>query len=269
MILVNGVAATSIPADDRGLAYGDGVFRTLLAVNGQPLHWARHYAKLAADCARLGIVCPAEPVLLAEACAVSHGQPQAAVKIIVTRGSGPRGYAPTEPAAPLRVVMASPLAAHDQPTMALGIHAHLCQIRLSLQPTLAGVKHLNRLENVLARGEWRNAEIREGLMLDPEGSAIGGTMSNLFIVENNALATPDLSRCGVAGVTRQRVIDWAQRVGVPCTIENLPLQRVLAADEVFFVNSLIGVWFVIRMDENHWPGAKLALAIGEALQSEN
>ena len=264
MLLINGTAADNIPAIDRGLAYGDGVFRTLRAVDGKPLHWARQYARLAHDCARLTLPCPAEPALWNEVCRAGAAYPYTAIKIIVTRGSGPRGYAPPEAPAPLRVVISSP---YQPQAVEEGIHAHLCKLRLSHQPALAGVKHLNRLENVLARAEWQDPEIREGLLLDHDGNAIGGTMSNLFIVEDGALLTPDVSRCGVAGVTRDRVMAIAQTLGIACRVENCALQRLRDASEVFFVNSLIALWPLRRLEQQLWRVGACSRQIQNALAS--
>ena len=267
MMLINGAPAESIPATDRGLAYGDGVFRTLSALSGEPQHWARHYAKLSADSTVLGIPCPAEALLLAETRAVAVVQPLAAVKIIVTRGSASRGYAPPQPCTPTRVVMSAPRL--QFPEARVGITVHLCRMTLSHQPALAGIKHLNRLENILARAEWNDPAISEGLLLDQEGFAIGGTMSNLFIVERGELVTPVLARCGVAGVTRARVLDIAAKSRMVCRVEHLPLQRVLDADEVFFVNSLIGLWPATKMAEHRWSLGKIATAMRQALDDND
>jgi 4-amino-4-deoxychorismate lyase len=265
MILVNGVPAESIPATDRGLAYGDGVFRTLRARHGEPLHWPRHYAKLSGDCVALGIACPDEALLLADVHKVACAHPDAVIKIIVTRGSGARGYAPPSHSTSLRVVMASPrVPALDRPN---GIKLHLCRLRLAHQPALAGVKHLNRLENVLARAEWTDAETDEGLLLDQDGYAIGGTMSNLFIVEQGTLLTPQLSQCGVTGVTRARVLDIAENSRLACHVMPLPLQRVVDADEVFLVNSVIGLWRVARLGERQWPPSRSASITSAMRQS--
>jgi 4-amino-4-deoxychorismate lyase len=134
---------------------------------------------------------------------------------------------------------------------------------------LAGIKHLNRLENVLARAEWSDPAIAEGLLLDQQSFAIGGTMSNLFIVEAGTLLTPDLSRCGVAGVTRERIIDLAHKAGVPCRVEPLPLQRVLDASEVFLVNSLIGLWPLARMEKHTWTPGALTPQVAQWLNTED
>ncbi len=267
MRLINGIAADSIPAADRGLAYGDGVFRTLRAADGEPLHWQRHFNKLGADCAGLAISCVAEATLLADVRAVARQFPRAVVKITVTRGSGARGYALPVPCTPLRIVEGAPLrAAADADA---GITAHLCRLRLAHQPALAGIKHLNRLENVLARAEWNDPAIGEGLMLDQHENVIGGTMSNVFIAEQGRLLTPRLDQCGVAGVTRARVMALAASAATPCGEAHLSLQRVLDADEVFLVNSVIGLRPLARMGVRAWTPGPLARKIGRALAAED
>lgn len=267
MILINGAPAVSIPATDRGLAYGDGVFRTLRVRDGKPLHWRRHHQKLAHDCAALHIPVPDQTALLNEVRVVSQTCADAAVKIIVTRGSGERGYAPPQPSAPMRVVLGtlySPLPHADA-----GLAVHLCRLRLGHQPALAGIKHLNRLENVLARSEWHDAAIGEGLLLDQEGLAVGGTMSNLFVVEAGQLLTPLLDRCGVAGVTRDRVMAAASAAGIVCVEQRLPLQRVLDADEAFLVNSLMGLRSVARLGPREWTEVPLSRELRNRLDAQD
>ena len=269
MMLVNGLPAESIPATDRGLAYGDGVFRTLRARHGEPLHWVRHHAKLAGDCAALGIACPDQTLLLREARMVAGAHPDAVIKIVVTRGSGARGYAAPAPSVPLRVVMGSARSQTLDALAASGITLYLCRLRLAHQPALAGIKHLNRLENVLARGEWSDAGTAEGLLLDQSGYAIGGTMSNLFVVKQGTLLTPVLTHCGVAGVTRARVLELAEKMRLPCRVDHLPLQRVMDADEVFVVNSVIGLWPVARLHERHWQRGPVTATVHQALEADD
>jgi 4-amino-4-deoxychorismate lyase len=267
MMLINGAPAESIAATDRGLAYGDGVFRTLCAQNGEPRHWAEQYAKLAQDCAALNLPCPDQARLLSETREVARAHARSAVKIVVTRGSGVRGYAPPMPSTPTRIVVSTPHAM--APFAKTGIQVHVCRLRLGHQPALAGVKHLNRLENVLARAEWNDPAVAEGLLLDEQGLAIGGTMSNLFIVEDGTLITPILDRCGVAGVTRERVIALAAQSGWACRAEPVPLQRILDASEVFVVNSLIGLWPFVRLGRRTWAVGAVSIAMQQALEGED
>lgn len=249
VIRVNGMAGDVVPATDRGLAYGDGVFRTLVVRGGRPLRWARHYAKLAADAARLGIACPGTEALLEDVLAVSAEQGEHVVKLIVTRGPGERGYRIPAAARPTRIVMSAPLPTYPGHDPGAGVSVRLCATRLGTQTALAGVKHLNRLENVLARSEWSGDAFAEGLMRDERGDVICGTMSNLFIVEGEALCTPHLGHCGVAGLTRELILERAAREGITCNVEAVPLERLLAADEVFLANSVIGVWPVRAVDD--------------------
>ncbi|OGA06390.1 MAG: aminodeoxychorismate lyase [Betaproteobacteria bacterium RIFCSPLOWO2_02_64_14] len=259
MILVNGVAIDTIPASDRGFAYGDGVFRTLVVRDGQPRAWRRQFGKLAFDAHALGIPCPEEALLREETRQVAGEERSCAVRIVVTRGSGPRGYASPAPVRPMRSVSRSPFPQHPAEWIERGVTARVCALRLGWQPALAGIKHLNRLENVLARAEWDDPGIAEGLLQDCAGNVIGGTMSNVFVVEGERIATPDLSQCGVAGVTRDRVMDGARRRRVACVVERISLERLLAAQEVMLVNSLIGVWQVRRLGGRAWdPGTVTA-----------
>lgn len=262
LTFVDGAQADSIPADDRGFAYGDGVFRTLAVRAGKAPLWDRHYAKLAADCRALAITPPAETLLLEDLRQIAARMPDCALKITVTRGSGGRGYAMPGTVIPRRIVAASPLPDYPAEYVTHGVSVRYCRQRLALQPALAGIKHLNRLENVLARSEWQDPAIAEGLMLDNEDAVIEGTRCNLFLVEQgNVLITPDLSRCGVAGVTRDAVIEQAEKNGMTCRIETVSRERLEAADAVLLVNSLIGVWPVARIEARTWDRVETATRV--------
>ena len=269
MILINGVPGDVIAVTDRGLSYGDGVFRTLTVREGRPQHWPRHFARLRSDCASLGIACPDASVLRAELEQVARHEPNSVVRVTVTRGPGLRGYAPPAPAIPTRIVMTAPFPQYPPDFAMSGVRARICTLRLGFQPALAGIKHLNRLENVLARAEWRDAAIAEGLLLDAEDNVVEGTMSNLFIVEDGALVTPDLSRCGVTGVTRERVMESAGRHGVRCQVARVSYERLLKAEEILLVNSIIGVWQVRELDDKIRNPGTFATRIRQWLDEEN
>jgi 4-amino-4-deoxychorismate lyase len=269
MILINGAASNSLAAADRGLAYGDGVFRTLLMRGGRPRAWHHHFRKLEHDCGALAIPCPAKKLLEDDLSVLAEREPDCAVKIVITRGPGQRGYAVPDPLEPTRLVMSFPLPQYPEQFLHSGIKARICSLRLGFQPALAGIKHLNRLENVLARNEWNDVDIAEGLLLDEEENAIGGTMTNLFIVENGALATPNLSRCGVAGVTRERIFAHAAKHGIVCRVDQIPIDRVLQADEAFVVNSLIGVWQIRELPGKVWLPALLTGRVKRWLDEES
>lgn len=262
MIRVNGQAIDSINARDRGLAYGDGVFRTLRTEAGQPVWWADHYAKLQADCSTLLLVCPEQATLRDEVCRVAEAG-QGVVKIMVTRGVGTRGYAVPEATATTCVVLASAMPQHAKSYD--DIRARWCELKLARQPRLAGAKHLNRLENVLARAEWVEPDIFEGLLCDDQGVIVGGVMSNVFWAKQGELFTPDLSQCGVAGVARMRVLRAAARQGIRAHVDRFTPADLLAADEVMICNSLIGVRRVARLDDMTWSPAGWTPLLNDAL----
>ena len=181
MNLINGVAGDAVSVRDRGLAYGDGVFRTFPVRGGKPALWQRQYTKLAHDCKAIAIDCPPSATLESDLAQIGASEPDCVVKIIITRGDSARGYAPPSEPKPTRVVTSSALPDYPKHNAETGVRTHLCRIRLATQPALAGIKQLNRLENVLARAEWSDPSITEGLLCDADDNVIGGTMSNLFI----------------------------------------------------------------------------------------
>ena len=241
-MLINGTPGNTINAEDRGLAYGDGVFRTLRMQAGRPSCWERQFAKLQRDCSAIRISCPSALVLSSELQQLGKAQTEGVAKIIITRGVSARGYAPTAQSEATRIVSVTPAVAYPADYAQQGVRVHVCKVRLGHQLLLAGIKHLNRLENVLAASEWQDKDIPEGLLCDMSGVVISGTRSNLFMLRGNILYTPNLSRCGVAGVQRDRVMDWAKQHGVTCNVADFRMEELVGADEIFLVNSVFGLW---------------------------
>lgn len=265
--LINGSKDGCLSPLDRGFAYGDGVFRTLVVNNGRPQLWALHYAKLLNDCNVLGIVCPSASVLQNDLEHLFADCPGMAVaKIIVTRGEGARGYSMPPLAQPTRAVIKSAFPELSMDHFEHGVRLHQCQLRLSFQPALAGIKHLNRLENVMARAEWSDSTIADGLLLDTKDNVIECTMSNLFARYGRTLRTPDLTRCGVAGVTRQRVLEIAPGLGYEIDVADIPFNKLLEADEVLICNSIFGVWQVLEVGRKQWLPHALAAQLRKLLQ---
>jgi 4-amino-4-deoxychorismate lyase len=260
-MLVNGKPGNLISVRDRGLLYGDGVFRTMRATQGRVRDWLLHYNKLIHDCKVLGIVCPDVGLLSNELNSLLAQQSQGVVKLIVTRGEGKRGYAPAACVETTHLWDISPLPDYPAEWAAHGIKAHLCDLRLSHQPRLAGIKHLNRLENVLAAAESVAAKVAEGLIMDAVGNIIGGTRSNIFLALHGKLLTPDLSQCGVAGVQRDRVIAWAAQHNMPLQVCDVRFEDVMNADELFAVNSIIGVWSIRELKQRCWSEFPVATKI--------
>jgi 4-amino-4-deoxychorismate lyase len=268
--LINGDFNQVISPLDRGFAYGDGVFRTMLVRNGVPESWPQHYQKLVADCAVIGIVCPSAELLMSDIqqlFPITHapiGTIEIA-KIIISRGEGERGYAPPPITMPTRVVIKSAASIYAEKNYRAGVDLHLCITRLADQPKLAGIKHLNRLENVMARMEWRDESLFDGVMLDQEGNVIECTMSNLFARFGTKLITPDLNRCGVVGITRQRIMALAHTVDLEVSVATLSLECLLKADEVVICNSLYGAFQVHTLNQKIWPQLDLAKKVRAAL----
>ena len=232
---------------------------------GRPLNWAWHLRRLAADGALLGIPIPDEALLRSELARVAPGD--ATAKILVTRGSSARGYAPLAGARPRRIVAGFPPAVRDPAFAAQGVRTRRCGLVLAEQPRLAGAKTLNRLENVLARAEWDDPAIAEGLVCDAGGRLVEGTMSNVFVVHGSRVATPDLARCGVVGAQRESLREMLAAEGIACEVRDIAWEEIAPADELFLTNSLIGAWPVARLDDRRWtpgPVTRKAQALIEA-----
>jgi 4-amino-4-deoxychorismate lyase len=256
-MLVDGEPTDRISCLDRGLLYGDGIFETLAVENGRPRFWRRHLARLQAGCTRLGIPRPDENRLQEEAWLAIAGMHRAVLKIIVTRGEGGQGYRPAAQVTPTRILQLLPSPDYPDECRNAGVRVRLCRQRLGCNPALAGIKHLNRLEQVLARREWDDPGIREGLLLDHDGHLVEGTMSNLFLVRNGGLQTPELIRCGVAGVLRTVVMELAGARQMPVRVRALGLSDLWEADEVFLTSSVIGIWPVVTVDDHMFPRGDL------------
>ncbi len=263
--LVNGLAAERISVLDRGMQYGDGLFETLAVHAGRPLLWERHMERLCAGCLHLGLAAPAETALRADVDRLCSGRERMVVKIILSRGCAGRGYAPPPNPSPTRVVSAWPWPDYSPRNARQGVAACWCRTPASINPALAGIKHLNRLEQVLARAEWAS-DYAEGLMCDPDGFVVEGTMSNVFAVSGGTLVTPDLSRSGVAGVMRAEVMAVAQRLGLCCREVRITAAELEGMDEIFLTNSIIGVWPVTTLGSGKYSIGRIARMISQGIR---
>lgn len=265
---INGVAGDRVDASDRGLLYGDGLFETMAVRSGRVSSWSRHMARLQAGCERLGIPAVDTVQLAHEVDSLLAGLGLGVLKVIVTRGSGGRGYRVPAKVAPRRILQLHPWPDFPPAAREAGVAVRLCTTRLCHNPLLAGIKHLNRLEQVLARREWDDPQIGEGLLLDVDGRLVEGTMSNLFLVRGQSLLTPDLRRCGVAGIMRSIILEQAERQSLTAEIRSLDTADLLAADEVFLCNSLIGIWPVISIDGRPYRKGAITTRMQQLLQTE-
>jgi len=248
--LVNGELSGHIPADDRGLQYGDGLFETLAVIGGLPRFWQLHIDRLTIACTALRLNTPPQNLLLREVQTVSAGLGDCVVKIVLTRGSSGRGYAGSIDADPCRIVSAHSLPEHLERDALQGVHARICNLRLAIQPALAGIKHLNRLEQILARLEWDDANVPEGILLDPEDHVVSAISGNLFLLSGERMLTPRMDRCGVRGVMRAAILHAFKS---RCEQRRITLDMLPEADEVFVCNAVRGIVPLTRI--GHWEYA--------------
>jgi len=253
---IDGRPADLLPVTDRGLAYGDGLFETIAVRHGRIALLERHLQRLGEGARRLLLPLDLAQVR-AELLAFAGELGDGVAKLIVTRGDGQRGYAPPAAARCRRILSASPPPAYPARHRLDGIRLFPCVTRLAEQPLLAGLKHLNRLEQVMARAEWQDPACPEGLMRDSSGRVIEGVYSNLFVVRGGELLTPALERCGVAGVMRAEILARAAAAGFLVRIGDLDYPALLAADEVFLCNSQYGIWPVVALESHVWPLGEL------------
>jgi 4-amino-4-deoxychorismate lyase len=266
--LVNGRPDRRVDIADRGLQYGDGLFETIAVRAGRPCLWRAHLERLATGAARLGIPMPPETLLREETRRLLAGEDAATVKLILTRGPGPRGYRPPARPQPSRILLRYPTNPHANVWPHPGVAVRLCRTRLGSNPDLAGLKHLNRLEQVMARAEWSDPGIAEGLMCDADGALTCGTMTNLFLVRGGDLLTPRLDRAGVAGTVRGRVLRRARDLGIPCREARLSVDDLYHADAAFLTNALTGCRAVIAVDGQALGADALPAALLASVQQD-
>ncbi len=249
-------------ATDRSLLYGDGVFTTIAINNQKPLLLDEHINRLYRDAKKIAIPSVSKDIILKrltdalEQWFESSSSDNAIARITISRSSGGRGYQCLD-AEPVYWINLSPWPTHIEPLREEGVSLRMCSQLLSNNPSLAGIKHCNRLEQVLARDEWRDETIHEGLMADMDGNIIEGTMSNFFIVKEGVISTPELSHSGVDGIMRNTVINAAKLQNLDIKIRTISKSDILSADAIFISNSIIEIWPVNRFDGNQY--SKLAI----------
>lgn len=249
--LVNGRPGSELSVRDRGLAYGDGLFETIRVSHGKATLLDYHLQRLARGAMVLRMALDL-PAVCAELESAAAELVTGLLKLVITRGEAGRGYALPEQATPNRILHISPLPQYPAANAQYGVILYPCTTRLGHQPLLAGIKHLNRLEQVLARSEWQDARYAEGLVCDLQGSPVEGTMSNLFLRRQGQWLTPALDQCGVRGVMRDYLIEQFAVAGEKVVERRVSLDELLSSDEVFCCNSVFGVWPVTGVSDQTW-----------------
>ena len=237
-----------VSTDNRGLNYGDGLFETMRIHRGSVPLWPRHLARLGEGAQRLGIDLPDAAFIEARVAEMTRGVAAGVLKLLLTRGDGGRGYAPLAGARP-----AWTLSLHPLPASKAGVRVAWCGLRLAAQPALAGIKHCNRLEQVLARREVEVAGSDEGLLMDHDGQVVSAISANLLVRLDGEWVTPPVDRCGVAGVLR----GWLLQQGL-VRVRALTPRDVESADHVALCNAVRGILPVVSLEGR-------ACAVGPAL----
>ncbi|WP_167402254.1 aminodeoxychorismate lyase [Aeromonas rivipollensis] len=267
-MLINGIPTEAVSARDRGLAYGDGHFTTMLVKQGQVIWWPAHLARLQHACARLGFAELPWDTMAAEVAQLAAGQTQAVAKIVLTRGSGGRGYDGAGCNTPTRIVSLAPYPAHYLGWQQNGIAALICQQQLGDTPMLAGLKTLGRLEQVLLKSELAARGGVEGIVLNSRGFLVEGVSANLFWRRGKTVFTPDLSRAGIDGIMRKRVIMMLKQMGIELRVVEAPLESLWQAEEVWLTNTLMGIVPVTSIGDVHYPSPVLIRRLQERLVIE-
>ncbi|MDW3094471.1 MAG: aminodeoxychorismate lyase [Gammaproteobacteria bacterium] len=264
-MLVNGIANDALSIVDRGLLYGDGVFETILCEAGRPILLAGHTQRLENGCKRLGLAKQNLSIILSDIREVAQ-QEDCVVKVIITRGERNRGYAfDKEDNTSTRIVYRDDLPSIPVDYYQEGIQLTKCEYLIPDNAPLAGIKHLNRLDQVMARSEW-NTQFQEGIMLSNDGRVVEGTMTNIFIESDQKWFTPILETSGILGVMRQWLMRNCFHAGIECVEKDIQLSEFKNAQSIFVCNSVVGIWPVTQFEGKTYPVSE---AVSKMMQQAN
>lgn len=264
--LINGIATEYLPVTDRGLHYGDGIFETIACEDAHPVFMRQHLQRMEKAAGKLDMPYPGRHPLEQDIRRLLVGNSgKCVIKVILTRGSGKRGYRYDHGQAVTRICMRSSWPDHVTEWQQHGIIVRFCDTPVSLNPTLAGIKSLNRLENVIASSELGTVH-DEGFMSDIDGNVIEGTMSNLFAVIKGILVTPALSRGGIKGIVREQILDIAKNSHIRHEIRDIGRDELLSSGEIFICNSVTGICRVKQLEQQHYVQARITTTIKTELE---
>ena len=255
---INSAAATTLPAADRSVQFGDGCFTTARVLRGEILLLPEHIARMQRAVSVLHIDGVNWAALEREMIQAAGQQEEAVVKAVVTRGQGGRGYSSAGCSEPTRIVSVSAYPAHYHALRQPGVKLALSPVTLSKNPLLAGIKHLNRLEQVMIRLHLDQTDAHEALVVDTSGCLVECCAANLFWRKGNQVFTPDLSQSGVDGIMRQHIIRLIENSS-PWTLHIVsePADVLFDADEVLICNALMPVLPVAQACGWHYSSRDL------------
>ncbi|RDV27421.1 aminodeoxychorismate lyase [Alteromonas aestuariivivens] len=226
--------------NDRAANYGDGVFTTMAVDQGRVALFRRHLDRLQHDSAKLGISFDAEALaaqIRSHATDMQHG----VLKVLLSAGEGGRGYARSAQCSSGIFITRHMLPEHYNQWRQSGIQVDVSSLKLARQPALAGLKHLNRLEQVLIKRELANSTAQDAIVCDQQGCVVETSAANLFWLRDGIWYTPELSDCGVAGVMRGFLLDWFANSGVTVEVGRYSLSQLGQAQAVMLCNALMQI----------------------------
>ena len=246
-MIVNGNLSQQVAIADRGFNFGDGHFTSIRIADGQAQLLDLHLVRLQHACAVLVIEFSDWSAVIAAITSLALLHQQGIIKVTITRGEGGRGYSAQGCGSANWYLQHRPLPAHYQTWAASGIELTVCQYQLPVNPVLAGLKTLNRLDQIMLRQELDRLGMNDGLVCSTEGKVIETTVANLFWVTAGQAYTPSTRHCGVEGVMKQHVGQLLAQQGIPLHEGDYQLSDVYAADEVFISNAALGIVPVTRI----------------------
>jgi len=255
--LINGKKSSGLNPFDRGLAFGDGVFRTMKIQNGVPKFWKFHYEILSHDANSIQIDIPSSRILLNDIKKLFFEPGNFVGKFIITRGVSGRGYQFKNNIKCTRVLLKNKFTPVKKEMVKTGVCLQVCKQKISENSTLSGIKHLNRLENVLAKTELEEENF-DGILLDSHGHVNECISSTIIMRVGDTLYVPNQSGAGVSGVTKKIIIDNAAFMGYKVKIKNILLDDLIKSDEVVITNSIIGAIPIRKINNKKWKLFKLA-----------
>jgi 4-amino-4-deoxychorismate lyase len=244
--LVNGIPQSQIDIQNRGLAYGDGLFTTAKILNGKIQYLASHLHRLCLGCEKLGLVVPNKIDLSEQLTTVAQKYSLAVLKVIITAGNGGRGYARSVTSHNDVIIMVHDFPKHYDELAINGVTLGESNQQIGINPMLSGLKHLNRLEQVLLRQELSQSKYDDLIVSNVNGDVIEATSANLFFWHNERLCTPDITNSGVNGIMRLRILQ-----SYPDTvIKKVTLADLNNSQAMFICNCVMGVMPVNRYNGN-------------------
>ena len=264
IVLINGAKQSKISIFNRNSQFGDGLFETCLVENKKILFWKNHFARLNRGCEQLKISRVDESVWLSDVKKALSlcSYDRCVVKLILSRGESLRGYGFKDDIKPVRAVIVSEL---QKATFNHSFSLEYCQSGYDSNPKLAGIKHCNRLEQVLARAGLKSDE---GIMLDENHNVISVTQGNIYAIHDNILTTPKLDKCGVEGTRRAVILDLAKLLGIKVKVDTLSIKELDQADEVFISNSIIGIQSISEIGDIGFGESPITKQIKDAFKEK-